>query len=241
MTGKPFNKAKVPRSATFLPTAKATLLTGVAFFFVLFAALGVWQLERRAWKHALIERVDARVHAAPSASFAADAEYTHVRLEGTFLPSSAQVQASTVLGPGSWVLQPLRLADGREVIVNRGFVPQGATGAAAPDGPQVVTGLLRLSEPKGRLLRDNEPAANRWFSRDVAAIAGHLQLTRAEPYFVDQDEHGPRSTWPQGGLTVVQFPDNHMQYALTWFGLCILCLVAGRLVWRGDNRGHAAD
>jgi len=227
------------------PKAKAALLMGVAFFFALFAALGMWQLERRAWKHMLIERVDARVHAAPSASFAADAEYTHVRLEGRFLPSSVVVQASTVLGVGHWILQPLRLADGREVLVNRGFVPQGATGAAAPDGPQVVTGLLRLSEPKGRLLRDNEPAADRWFSRDVTAIAARLQLARAEPYFVDQDEHGPRSAWPQGGLTVVHFPDNHMQYALTWFGLCILCLVAGRFVWRsesgGDNRGHAAD
>ncbi|XHS78335.1 SURF1 family protein [Burkholderiaceae bacterium UC74_6] len=225
--------------------AKAALLTGVAFFFVLFAGLGVWQLERRAWKHALIERVDARIHAAPTASFAPDAEYTHVRLEGSFLPSPVLVQASTVLGVGNWMLQPLRLTDGREVIVNRGFIAQGAAGAPAPEGPQVVTGLLRLSEPKGRLLRDNEPAANRWFSRDVAAIAARLQLTHAEPYFVDQDEHGPRSVWPQGGLTVVQFPDNHMQYALTWFGLCVLCLVAGRFVWRsdpaGDNRGHAAD
>jgi surfeit locus 1 family protein len=221
--------------------AKAALLTGVAFFFVLFAVLGVWQLERRAWKHALIERVDARVHAAPSASFAVDAEYTHVRLEGTFAPSSVLVQASTVLGVGNWVLQPLRLLDGREVLVNRGFVPQGMNGSPAPEGPQVVTGLLRLSEPKGRLLRENEPAADRWFSRDVAAIAMRLQLTHAEPYFVDQDANGAKDTWPRGGLTLIQFPDNHMQYALTWFGLCVLCAVAGRFVWRGDNRGHAAD
>jgi len=220
---------------------QAALLTGVAFFFVLFAALAVWQFERRMWKHELIERVETRAHAAPSASFTPDAEYTHVRLEGSFLPASVAVEASTVLGIGHWVLQPLRLADGREVLVNRGFVLQGSKGTPVPEGPQVVTGLLRLSEPKGRLLRENEPAADRWFSRDVAAIAARLQLSHPEPYFVDADAGADKNAWPRGGLTVIHFPDNHLQYALTWLGLCVLCLVAGWFVWRGDNRGHAAD
>ncbi|MBV8500237.1 MAG: SURF1 family protein [Paucibacter sp.] len=221
--------------------AKATLLTGVAFFFVLFTVLGCWQLQRREWKHALIERVQSRVHAAPSGDIAPDAEYSHVRLEGRFEAASVLVQANTKLGAGHWLVQPFTLADGRQVLVNRGFVPQGSTGETAPLGPRVVTGLLRLSEPHGSLLRANDPATGRWFSRDVAAIAAQLKLARAEPYFVDQDEHGPQEAWPQGGLTVISFPDNHLQYALTWFALAVLCVGAGWLVLRGDNRGHAAD
>jgi len=222
--------------------AKAALLTGVAFFFVLFTLLGAWQLQRRTWKHALIERVEARVHAAPAATFAPDAEYTHVRLEGRFEPSSVRVQANTVLGAGHWLLQPFTLLDGRQVLVNRGFVPLGSTGAPASVGQQVVTGLLRLSEPKGSLLRTNEPVADRWFSRDVQAIGMHLGLT-LQPFFVDQDEHGPKEAWPQGGLTVIHFADNHLQYALTWFAMAALCLGAGYVVLRNDNRGHhhAAD
>ena len=221
--------------------AKAMLLTGVAFFFVLFSVLGAWQLQRREWKHALIERVEARVHAAPASTFAPDAEYTHLRLEGRFESTFVRVQANTVLGAGHWLLQPFTLLDGKQVLVNRGFVPLGSTGSPASVGQQVVTGLLRLSEPKGSLLRTNEPAAGRWFSRDVAAIAAHLKLTRVEPFFVDQDEHGPRAAWPQGGLTVIHFPDNHLQYALTWFAMAALCLGAGYVVLRNDNRGHAAD
>ena len=221
--------------------SKAALLLGVAFFFVLFSALGAWQLQRREWKHALIERVEARVHAAPSTSYTPDAEYAHVRLEGRFESTSVRVQANTVLGAGHWLLQPFTLLDGRQVLVNRGFVPLGSTGAPASVGQQVVTGLLRLSEPKGGMLRANEPAADRWFSRDVAAIAAQLKLTRAEPYFVDQDEHGPKEAWPQGGLTVIHFPDNHLQYALTWFAMAALCIGAGWVVLRNDNRGHAAE
>lgn len=213
---------------------KVTLLTGVAFFLVLFTALGLWQLQRRVWKHELIERVDACVHAVPAATFTTDAEYTHVRLEGRFEPASVLVQANTKLGAGHWLLQPFTLIDGRQVLVNRGFVPLGSSGSSASVGQQVVAGLLRLTEPNGSLLRANEPAANRWFSRDVAAIAAHLQLTRAEPYFVDQDEHGPKEAWPQGGLTVIQFPDNHLQYALTWFGMAALCVGAGWVVLRND-------
>ena len=221
--------------------AKAALLTGVAFFFVLFTLLGAWQLQRREWKHALIERVEARVHAAPAASFEPDAEYTHVRLEGRFESASLRAQANTVLGAGFWELTPFRLDSGAYVLINRGFVPLGEHSAPPPSGPQTVTGLLRLSEPGGAFLRANEPAAKRWFSRDVAAIAAQLGLGRAEPYFIDQDAHGPREAWPQGGLTVIHFPDNHLQYALTWFALSGLCAVAGWIVLRRDNRGHAAE
>ena len=219
---------------------KAALLLGVAFFFVLFSALGVWQVQRRAWKLELIERVEGRAHATPVTTFASDQEYQHVQLTGTFEPDrSALVQANTVLGPGHWVIAPLRLADGGFVLINRGFVPLEAKPALAPSGTQTVTGLLRLSEPGGSMLRKNQPAAGRWFSRDVPALAAAMDLPSALPYFVDQDKHGPDEAWPVGGLTVIHFPNNHLQYLLTWFGLALMCAVAGVVVWRHDNRAHA--
>ena len=219
---------------------KAALLLGVAFFLVLFSALGVWQVERRAWKLDLIERVESRVHAAPVTTFESDQEYLHVRVTGSFDPErSVLVQANTVLGPGHWVIAPLRFSDGSFALINRGFVPLDAKAAPAPAGAQTITGLLRLSEPGGSLLRHNEPAAGRWFSRDVQAIAASLSLHQAVPYFIDQDKHGADEAWPVGGLTVIRFPNNHLQYAITWFGLALLCAVAGVVVWRHDNRAHA--
>ncbi|WP_321163203.1 SURF1 family protein, partial [Sphingomonas sp. Leaf412] len=84
-------------------------------------------------------------------------------------------------------------------------------------GLRAVTGLLRISEPKGGFLRDNDPAAERWYSRDTAAIAARRGVGRVAPYFIDADRSG--RGWPRGGMTVVRFPDNHLVYAVTWFAL----------------------
>lgn len=100
-----------------------------------------------------------------------------MQASGTFLnDKQVQVYASTALGAGYWVLTPLKLADGTIIIVNRGFVPTEKRNPAARaegeiSGETTVTGLLRISEPKGTLLRSNVPADERWYSRDVAAIA----------------------------------------------------------------------
>ncbi|MGA7439079.1 MAG: SURF1 family cytochrome oxidase biogenesis protein, partial [Luteibacter sp.] len=156
-----------------------------AVVFAAFVALGTWQVHRRAWKHELIERVDARVHAQPVdapghgqwalVSVESD-EYRRVKLSGTFLQDkSVRVRASTELGLGSWLMTPLRRDNGEVVLVNRGFVtPSWCAGkATCPTGPAghtMVTGLLRMTEPKGAFLQKNDPAGGRWFSRDVAAI-----------------------------------------------------------------------
>ncbi|MDM0012810.1 SURF1 family protein [Variovorax sp. J22P168] len=218
-----------------------------------FVALGTWQLERRAWKLELIDRIDQRVHAPPVEApgpqrwphiNAADDEYRHVRASGTFLHAhETLVQASTELGGGYWVLTPLQLADGSLLLVNRGFVtPQQRTpesrGVVEATGPVTVTGLLRLSEPKGALLRDNDPAANRWYSRDVQAIAAARGLERVAPYFVDADAAaaGERQRPPVGGLTVIAFPNNHLGYALTWYALALMVLGAAWFVVRDQRR-----
>jgi surfeit locus 1 family protein len=217
-----------------------------AFGVVLFTGLGIWQLERRQWKLALIERVEARVDAKPVAvpprsrwgSFdAREAEYRHVSARGILLHDRATlVDALTERGAGSWVLTPLRAANG-VILINRGFVPPqwrspGGRAEGTPNELVTITGLLRPSEPRGRFLRPNRPKEERWYSRDVAAIAEAQGLGEVAPFFIDADATANPSGYPVGGLTVVQFRNTHLVYALTWFGLAALSAVGLVLLLR---------
>ena len=201
---------------------------------ILFAGLGVWQIQRLFWKLDLIERVDARVHAAPAslptnldALRPQDIEYRRVRVSGR-LQNDRQtfVDALTELGPGDWVVTPLQTSQGT-VLINRGFVAKGMREkVSSPAGVVNITGLLRLSEPGGRFLRANRPAQDLWYSRDVAAIARKRGLGSTAPVFIDADATPNLGGYPVGGLTMVKFRNAHLVYALTWFGLAALC-VAG--------------
>jgi surfeit locus 1 family protein len=237
------------------PLARASIAIGAAALFVGFLALGNWQIERRSWKLDLIDRVEQRIHAPPAnppdreqwpGIGAARDEYRRLRASGYFQSErQTLVQAVTELGGGYWVLTPLRLADGTVVLVNRGFVAGAPGGAArvpaAPAGEVSVTGLLRLSEPGGTLLRRNDPAADRWFSRDVAAIAAARGLAAVAPYFIDAERAPDPSgatagssdpALPVAGLTVVSFRNNHLVYALTWYALALMvALAAGYWLW----------
>jgi len=210
-----------------------------------FGALGVWQVPRLAWKRDLIARVDARIHAAPVPAPRAatrDDESRRVTTNGIFLHDrSALVLASTVRGAGYWVLTPLRHPDGTILMVNRGFVPPDAkTHYDRPNGPVQITGLIRLTEPGGGFLRANNPAADRWYSRDVAAIAAARGLSNAAPYFIDADARPNPDGWPRGGLTVIAFPNSHLVYALTWFGMALLTLVGYGVLARETRRRRSA-
>jgi surfeit locus 1 family protein len=241
--------------------ALAIALAG-ALLFTLFLALGTWQVERRSWKLDLIDRVEGRVHAPPADApppaqwprvNAADDEYRHVRLTGRFLHErETLVQASTVLGPGHWVLTPLQTTQGSLVLVNRGFVPperrERATRAgSAPIGEVEITGLLRMTEPGGGFLRRNDPAADRWFSRDVQAIAAARGLAQVAPFFVDEDAPASRPAgagaeprWPAAGLTVIAFANNHLVYAITWYALALMVAGAAWLVVRTERAATRA-
>lgn len=203
--------------------------------FVTLCALGIWQVERLVWKRDLIARVDARIHAAPvrAPRYATKAdEYRRVIVSGAFLHDKATlVQASTIRGAGYWVITPLRQDDGSLILINRGFVPPDAKNSySKPPETVRVTGLLRLTEPKGGFLRSNDAASNRWYSRDVAAIAHAKNLLPPPPvYFIDQDSVSDAKALPIGGLTVVSFPNNHLQYAITWFVLA--AMVAGAYIY----------
>lgn len=212
-----------------------------ALLFAGLCALGVWQVERLAWKRDLIARVDARIHAAPVAapdSATKPDEYRRVSATGAFLHDRATlVQASTVRGPGYWVLTPLRQANGTILLINRGFVPPDArTRYGRPTGTVRVTGLLRLTEPGGGFLRSNDPAADRWYSRDVAAIATARALPATATYFIDADAAPQPDALPVGGLTVIRFPNNHLVYALTWFSLAAMTAGAYILLMRQSRR-----
>lgn len=209
-----------------------------------FAALGIWQVQRLAWKEALIARVDAGTKAPPVDAAAIPPararamEYRAVALRGVYDPAGlALVTGTSDLGSGYWALAPLRLADGRLLYVNRGFLPVGSKAdearRALPTGPVVVTGLLRLSEPGGTWLRANRPDEARWYSRDIAAIARQGRVSAQGAFFVDARTETPRSAnAPVPGLTVIRFANNHLVYALTWFSLGLLSVAAMVVLWR---------
>lgn len=222
---------------------KRALLIALALIAAVgFVALGIWQVERRAWKLDLIARVEAGTRAPPVAVpqpglDAQAGEYRRVTATGVFLHDrETLVQALTVRGAGFWVLTPLRTPQG-VMLINRGFVPADRRNPAmrAPGqvpGPVTVTGLLRASEPKGGFLRSNDPAGDRWYSRDVSAIAAARGIEPAASFFIDADATPNPGGWPVGGLTVLRFNNNHLVYALTWFGLAGISLAALFLLLR---------
>jgi surfeit locus 1 family protein len=203
--------------------------------------LGVWQLKRLAWKEGLIAEVAARADAAPvdapgETDWAklrpSDYEYRHVRSRGVYEFSrealvfrALERARGRFSGPGYLVMTPLRLAGGAHVIVNRGFVPQDQRdrfAAPAPDASAqtTVTGLMRSSEPRNWFTPPDDPARGQWYTRDPAAIASALNVERAAPFTIDADAGSP-GLLPQGGETVLTFPNNHLGYALTWFGMAV--------------------
>lgn len=227
---------------------KRSLLIGLSLVgLLLFTGLGIWQIERRAWKLALIEAVDQRVHASPIPAPPptqwrgrppSEWQYRHVSVSGRFLHDrETLVQAVTEQGNGYWVLTPLMSPSGALVLINRGFVPperadRRTRPLALPSSPVRISGLLRTSEPGGRFLRPNQPQDDRWYSRDVEGIAQRRGLADTAPYFIDAENSPNPGGWPQGGLTVISFPNNHLVYAMTWFGLAILCSYALAVVSR---------
>jgi surfeit locus 1 family protein len=219
------------RNALLLVSA----LAGVA----LLSGLGAWQLQRLAWKEAILaeiaERRDTPPQPAPPQkdwpSLDPEAyDYRHVTARGTFDHAResylfrASATGAAGDGPGYEVLTPLRLADGGEIIVNRGFVPaelqdpaRRAAGQIA--GEVTVTGLMRRPESRNSFTPADQPDKNMWFTRDPQAIASHWALNDAAPFSIDADGAKNPGGWPKGGATVMKIPNNHLSYALTWFAL----------------------
>lgn len=222
----------------------------------LLISLGTWQMHRLAWKEELIARIEARIHAAPTAlpaesEWAAlrpeDYEYRRISLSGTF-DHGREIHVFRASGPnegvsrpGYLIVTPLRLREGAIVLVTRGFVPEDkrdpSTRAAGQIAGEVtITGLMRAPEPRNAFTPADDPARGAWFTRDTGLIAAHLQLERAAPFSVDADATPNPGGWPRGGATVIAIKNDHLSYALTWYGLAAtLVAVLALLLWRRRN------
>ncbi|WP_157014985.1 SURF1 family protein [Mesorhizobium xinjiangense] len=232
------------------------LAGGLAAFAVL-VALGTWQVQRLAWKEGLLATIDGRVHSPPlplgevEAQFdtTGDVEYQPVTAKGRFVHDAERHFFATHHGAsGYYVYTPLALDDGRYVFVNRGFVPYDRKDAATRtegqvDGPVGITGLARnpLAEKPSSLVPDNEPAKNifYWKDRDrMAATSGLPGDARVLPFFIDADDTPNPGGLPVGGVTIINLPNSHLQYALTWYGLAAaLVAVLGTYLWRNRKSG----
>jgi surfeit locus 1 family protein len=237
------------------------LLIPALLAFIVLIGLGTWQVQRKAWKEALIAALTERLAAPPSALpapkswdtlNAADDEYHRVQFGAQFdYAADALVYASAaafrpdISGPGYWVFTPARLADGGIVVVNRGFVPEGRQDPKSRSdgqisGPVNVVGAMRWPDLRHWFTPNDEPTHNLWFSRDPQAIAAAKGLGAVAPFYVEQEAPVPPGGLPQPGKLVVVLPDNHLQYAVTWYGLAA-ALVVVFVVWafgsrRGDRR-----
>lgn len=224
-----------------------------------FLALGVWQLQRKAWKEALIGALEARLAAAPVdlparerwGSLAPDAdEFRRVKFTATFVPgeealvyTSGSAFRPDISGVGYWVFAPARLAAGGTIVVNRGFVPEGRQNSASrretpPSGEMV--GVLRWPEVPGRFAPKDDAAHNLWFVRDHLAIARARGWGDVAPFFVELESPQPPGGLPQAGPLKVKLRNEHLQYAITWFGLAAVVVVMFAVWLCGRRKGSDA-
>lgn len=226
------------------------LLLSLTAFCVLIA-LGTWQVERLHWKEALLATIAERVASSPrplgevEAIYAksGDVEYWPVKVTGHFLHQDERHFFATHQGrSGFYVYTPLEMADGRAVMVNRGFVPYERKDAATRAEGQVagevtVTGLARdpLKGKPSSLVPDNDSAKNMFYWKDwrVMVKTAGLDPARTVPFFIDADTAPNPGGLPIGGVTIIDLPNNHLQYAGTWYGLAAaLAAVVGVWFWR---------
>jgi len=228
------------------------VLTLVAL--ALLVGLGTWQMQRLAWKEGLIAEIEARRNQAPAsvaeidalARSGGDVDYRAMTASGTFLHDKERRFLATHDGDAGFnIYTPLQLADGRILFVNRGFVPEAkkdlSTRAAGEvPGPQQVTGLARakLPEKPSWIVPENDVAKNIFYWKDLDAMATSTGLdpARVLPFFLDAGPAPVPGGLPVGGVTIIDLPNNHLQYALTWYGLALaLCGVVLFSFFRKKN------
>ena len=242
-----------PREGGGVVGATLFAIIGVA----LLIGLGIWQLERKVWKENLIATLEARLSQKPESlppaarwphlTQSAD-EYRRVSLAGAFIPGQQALVYTggsnfrpDVQGAGYWVLAPARLPGGEVVVVDRGFVPyeRKAADFAVPHGTIDIVGALRWPETPNMFTPQAEPQNNVWYLRDPGVIAAAKKWGAVAPFYVEQESPMPPGGLPKPGRLVPALPDNHLQYAITWFALA-LGLASVYAVWlRGRLRSSA--
>ena len=224
---------------------KALILLAVL---VILVGLGTWQVQRLHWKEGLLADIAARkdAPAVPLSAIAAmaasggDIEYRVVTATGHYLNNKERDFLATYAEqPGFHIYTPLQLDDGRYVFVNRGFVPSDAKEPEKRKqgqltGEQTLTGLARAKlaeQPSG--MPDNDLAKNIFFWRDLDAMASSVGLPKDKvlPFFIDADKTPNPEGLPVGGVTIIDLPNSHLQYAVTWYGLAAALVAIVAISW----------
>ncbi len=226
-----------------------------------FVALGLWQLQRRTAKHALVAALTERLATAPVALpppaqwnnlNAARDEFRRVSFTATYaaLPdamvySSGSAVRKDASGPGTWAFLPARLPGGETIVIDAGFVENTMQDRSVEDRavkklvtgePVTLTGYLRFPEEKGWLTPAEDRAKRLWFVRDHLAIATTLGWGTVAPFYIDLERPVPENAIPRPGPLDVHLKDDHLQYAITWFSLAGAVLIALGVWARGRRR-----
>lgn len=236
------------RKGVLVPT-----LAVLAAFAVL-AALGQWQLSRKVWKENLIDAMTQRLAAAPqelpppeqwNTLTPDNAEFRRVKLRGEYLPvrdTYAYVAGSALRNdikePGYFVFRPLKLANGKVVTINRGYVPLEYM-EQTPAGVADVTGYIRFPEKAPLFVSESSSNGDTWFVRDPLAMAKARGWGEVAPFYIDQELPVPAGGMPRPSALAVTLRNDHLGYALTWFGLAAV-LAGVFLAWLISRRRAAA-
>jgi cytochrome oxidase assembly protein ShyY1 len=227
----------------------------------LFIGLGLWQLQRRLEKHALITALTERLAAAPvplpprpqwGALDRGKDEFRRVsfmasypKLADAMVYSAGSAVREDIAGPGTWAFLPARLPGGETVVVNTGFVPNTMQDRAQEDravarlvtgGAATLTGYIRFPEPAGMLTPSENLAKRLWFARDHLAMARALGWGDVAPFYIDLEQPMPESGIPKPGPLRVHLSDDHLQYAITWFTLAGAVVIAFTIWLRKQPR-----
>jgi surfeit locus 1 family protein len=227
----------------------------------LLIGLGVWQLQRRVEKHALIAALTERLAAAPepvpppaqwNGLTPARDEFRRVRFSATYeqrpdamVYSSGSAIREDISGPGTWAFLPARLPTGGTIVINTGFVQNTMQDRAQQDRavtrlvtgqPATLTGYIRFPESAGALSTAENSAKRLWFTRDHLAMARALSWGEVAPFYIDLETPAPESGIPKPGPLEVHLKDDHLQYAITWFGLAGAVVIAFGVWLQGQRR-----
>ena len=232
----------------------------------LLVGLGVWQLQRRVEKHALIAALTERLAGVPGSlpspsqwsTLASDRdEFRRVSFAATYqaapdamVYSSGSAVREDISGPGTWAFMPARLPTGETVVINAGFVQNTMQDRGQQDRavtrlvtgePVTLSGYIRFPEAAGMLTPPENLAKRLWFTRDHLAMARALgwggDVRPVAPFYVDLEQPVPAGGIPKPGPLQVHLKDDHLQYAITWFALAGAVVIAFGVWLRAQRRG----
>jgi surfeit locus 1 family protein len=194
--------------------------------------LGTWQVHRLAWKRGLIDAIARAEASAPTALPAAPAPFEKVAVRGRFRDDLAAIYGAegreTSAGPvlGGQLIVPLERADGDLVLVDRGWVPDPPPSPiATPAGETEVIGYVRQAERPHWFSPNDNPATRHFYTLDPASIGADLGLPRVAPFTLVALGAPTPGVYPEPAEHLPRPPNDHLQYAITWYGLAAVLVV----------------